>query len=908
VAATFADLGTQLGKAAKAGQNAATALKGLDPGRSREGVPELAVVQAARGCALIIGLHEARTLADDFSDDQGASDVSADDEAASAASTLDGRDAGPGPVGERPHDDPKDSSTSVSDRVVTRVRALPRRTFGPASEEPYRRRTSDWVRVVLAIAAIAVLVAYHDNPSAADQDLFRFFNGLPDELQPFFEALYWAGTLWTVLILAAASLIARRWRLARDLFLAGLVAGAVAGVMANVIDAQPLSDVFDEVTRLGNAPSFPLVRLAIVTAVVSAASPYVTRPTRWLGRFLVLVLGLSAMYLGTSYPSGILAALFLGWGVAALVHLVFGSPGGRPTAAQVAESLAELGVVASDVHLDPVQPTGASLFLANADGGSLWVRVLGRDEADSQFLAKLWRFLVYKDSGPQLYLTRAEDVEHQAYTMLLAERAEVCVPEVVVAGTAGPGAALIVTRALGGRPLAELAADDVSDELLADLWREVHALHDALVAHGELNTRNVLVLDGRPVIVGFLSSTTGADELRRSADVAELLTSTAVLVGDDRAVAALEAGIGTDALHDVIPMLQQPALTRTTQRMLGGHREAGKRLDALRSATAQAAGVDLPELVELHRVSPTNLMMAIGTLIAAAVLLGQVGSPQEIWDTVQGADWWLVGLALVLSLFTNVPYAIALMGCVPIRLPLWPTTETQVAMSFGNLAIPAIGGIAIQIRFLQKRGLDLTSAVAAGGLLSTVANVACQILLFAIAVVLAPTTIEIGPIDTASAIEVVLLAIVVILVAVAVIWGVPRLRRAIVPPVEHAASTVWAALRDPRRLALLVIGNFGVSIVYGFVLLACIAAYGGSVNYWSMLAANIGISTIASLVPVPGGNTAVASIGMSGALVALGVPEAVAVSAILTQQLVVSYIPAFPGWLASKDLLKRNVI
>jgi undecaprenyl-diphosphatase len=764
------------------------------------------------------------------------------------------------------------------------------------------------VRVVVATLAIVVLVAYHDDPSPADRDLFQFFNGLPDELQPLFETLYWLGTVWMVLILAGASLVARRWRLARDLFLAGLVAGLVAGVMASLIDSQSLSDFFDEVTRLGNAPTFPLVRLALVTAVVSAASPYVTRPTRRLGRFLVVVLALSAMYLGTSYPSGILAALFLGWGAAALVHLVFGSPGGRPTSAQVADSLAERGVAASDVHLAPEQPTGASLFLAASDRGPLYVRVLGRDEADSQFLAKMWRSLVYKSSGPQLYLTRSEDVEHQAYTMLLAERSEVRVPEVVVAGTAGPGAALIVTRALDGTPLDELTADDVGDELLADLWRQVRELHDALVAHGELHTHNVVVVDGRPVVTGFLASTTGADELRRAADVAELLTSTAVLVGDDRAVAALAAGLGTDALHDAIPMLQAPALTHTTQRMLGGHRDAKKRLDALRDATAAAAGVDLPELVELHRVSPTNLMMAIGTLIAAAVLLGQVGSPQEVWDTVKDANWWLVALALVLSLATNVPYAIALMGCVPIRLPLWPTTETQVAMSFGNLAIPAIGGIAIQIRFLQKRGLDLASATAAGGLLSTVGNVVCQIVLFLIAILLSPTTVDIGPVDTASLIEVVLIAIVVILVGIGIIWGVPRLRKAIVPPVAHAAGTVWAAVRDPKRLGLLVLGNFGVSLLYGFVLMACIAAYGGSVNYWSMLAANIGISTIASLVPVPGGNTAVASIGMSGALVTLGVPEAVAVSAILTQQIVVSYIPAFPGWVASNDLMKRNLI
>ena len=526
----------------------------------------------------------------------------------------------------------------------------------------------------------------------------------------------------------------------------------------------------------------------------------------------------------------------------------------------------------------------------------------------ASFLAKLWRFVVYKDSGPELYLTREQDVEHEAYLLLLAERATVQVPDVIVAGTAGPGAALIVGRSSNGRVLADLSPDEATDDLLTDLWHQVGALHDALIAHGALNTHNVVIADGRPVITDFTKATTGANERRRAADLAELLTSTALLVGDDRAIAALSAGLGAAALGDVIPMLQAPALSHTTQSMLGRHREAGKRLDSLRTAAATAAGVDVPELVELHRVSPTNLMMAIGTLVAAAVLLGQVGSPQEIWDTVKNAEWWLVGVALVLSLATNIPYAVALMGCVPERLPLWPTSETQLAMSFGNLAIPAIGGIAIQIRYLQKRGLDLASAVGAGGLLSTVGNVVCQILLFVIAVVLSPTTIDIGPIDTASAIEVVLIAIVVIFVAIGLIWGIPRLRKAIVPPVKSAAATIWEAVRSPRQLALLVIGNFGVSLVYGFVLLACIKAYGGDVNYWSMLAYNIGISTIASLIPVPGGGTAVSSIGMSGALVTLGVPEAVAVSAILTQQLVVSYIPAIPGWWASNDLLKRGVI
>jgi undecaprenyl-diphosphatase len=789
------------------------------------------------------------------------------------------------------------------------VRALRTGTFGPASEEPYRRRTSDRIRFLVAVVLLIVLAARYAEPSGANQSLFGFFNGLPDDLAPFFEALYWIGTLWAVLVVTAAAGVARRWRLARDLLLAGVLAALIARVLGEyVVAGESLSKIFDATTRLDTTPSFPLVRLAVVTAIVCAASPYVTLPTRRIGRLLVLALAVSAMYLGTGYPSDVIAGMVLGWGTAALVHLVFGSPGGRPTTPQVVAALEALGVDAADVHLDPHQPSGGARFLAHDAEGPLVVRVLGRDEADSQVLTKVWRFFVYKDSGPHLYLSREQEVEHQAYMGLLAERAGVATPEVLVAGTAGPGAALLVARVVAGTQLADLEAGAVGDGLLDELWTEVGRLHAARVVHGDLNTAHVVVRDGHPVLTGFLHSTTAADGREQAADRANLLASTAVLVGDERAIAALVRALGTDALVDVIPVLQMPALARSTQAILGKRREAGKHVDALRDHAASVAGIDLPQLVELHRVSPTNLMMAIGTLIAAAVLLGQVGSPQEIWDTMRDATWGYVVLALVLSLATNIPYAIALMGCVPIRLPLWPTTETQVAMSFGNLAIPAIGGIAIQIRFLQKRGLDLASAVAAGGLLSTVGNVAVQILLFLFALMLAPTAVDIGPIDYDSVVELLLIAVVVVLVGIALIRGIPKLRNAVVPPVKSAAGTVWEAVRSPRRITLLVLGNVGVSLMYGWALLACIQAYGGSVNFWSLLAANIGISTIASLVPVPGGNTAVATIGMSGALVAMGVSEAVAVSAILTQQVVVSYLPAVPGWWASNHLLKRGDI
>ena len=98
------------------------------------------------------------------------------------------------------------------------------------------------------------------------------------------------------------------------------------------------------------------MRIAIIVAVISVASPYLTRPVRRLGQLLVLLIALAALYLGATLPDGALAAVALGWTIAALVHLVFGSPGGRPTTAQVQATLGELGVAADDVRLLPVQP------------------------------------------------------------------------------------------------------------------------------------------------------------------------------------------------------------------------------------------------------------------------------------------------------------------------------------------------------------------------------------------------------------------------------------------------------------------------------------------------------------------------------------------------------------------------
>jgi undecaprenyl-diphosphatase len=779
-------------------------------------------------------------------------------------------------------------------------------TFGPASEEPYRRRTVDWVRLVLSAVALAVLISHEGDLGRVEQSIFTFFNTLPNDLSSLFTLLYRLGALWAVGIVVIAALVARRWRLARDLAISGVLAWFLARLIgALVVSEASLTKSLDVVTRFGDdTPSFPLVRLAVIAAVIFTASPYLTRPIRRLGQLLMVTLALSAMYLGTGFPDSIVAALFLGWGVAAVVHLAFGSPGGRPTSAQIASSLEELGVRATDVQLAELQPPNGTLMTARDADGTLKIRVLGRDEADAQLMAKAWRFLAYKSGGPALHLTRLEDVEQQAYTTLLAERAGVLVPRVVVAGTAGPGAALLVERPIDGVLLADADPKTITAVVLRKLWTQVQEMHAAQVAHGRLNARHVLLTSSGPAIVDFDTASGAAPARRRSNDVAELLASTAFLVGHEKAIKAAIATLGNAAVVDALGYLQPAALSSDMHPTKRHERkESSKDIGALRDLTAEATGTDAPALQQLYRVSGTNLMMAVGTLIAISALLSQVGDPQTLWDTVTNADLgWLI-IAILVSFATNIATAIALMGCVPVRLPLWRTSELQLSMSFSNLAVPAIGGLAAQIRFLQKQGADLASAVASGGILMNAGNIFVQIIMFIVAIALSPVSIKTGKIPVSSIESFVLIAVLVIVLVVAVILLVPKIRNMVTGPLKSAWTTIWTAMRSPRQIALLLIGNAINALMYAFVLLACIEAFGGSINFWTLLAINIFVSTIASLVPIPGGNTAVSAVGLSGALTAAGVSTDVAVAAVLTDQLVANFIPAVPGWLATKNLL-----
>jgi hypothetical protein len=195
---------------------------------------------------------------------------------------------------------------------------------------------------------------------------------------------------------------------------------------------------------------------------------------------------LASIALGSARPVGVIAGLSLGFAAAAIVHLVFGSPGGRPTLGEVASALGDLGVPADELRPAQLQPSGVALIWAETSaGGRLLVKVYGRDAWDGQFLGSVWSYLWYRDRSPDLLVGRLQQVEHEAFLTLLAERRGVPVLSVVAAGMANSDGVLVLEWA--GVPLRMAEGTQVTDEVLRSAWRAVATMADAGIAHGALD-------------------------------------------------------------------------------------------------------------------------------------------------------------------------------------------------------------------------------------------------------------------------------------------------------------------------------------------------------------------------------------------------------------------------------------
>jgi undecaprenyl-diphosphatase len=615
------------------------------------------------------------------------------------------------------------------------------------------------------------------------------------------------------------------------------------------------------------------------------------------------------IYTGAHFPVDVVGGAALGWGLGAMVHLVVGAPRGRASAEVVATALAEAQPGwAPEVEAELGAGAGAVSYRVRlTDGTRVLAKVVGRDQPEADWLYRAWRLVAFREPEDEAAIvTPAHRVAHEAHLSLLAQREGVNVPGLLLTTAVADGEHLLVRSWVAGRPLADLAPDEVDDALLRRVWGQVARLHTAGVTHGSLRADHVVVDDdGQPWLVELGLGRASASVDDRARDVAELTASLAARFPPGRVVAAAKEAVGPTALAQAVPLLQPLTLSTTTRHLTS---RSGA-LDEVRAEAAHLAGIALPPSHTPARVALRNLLPWAGLGFATFVLLPQIGQFQATLTALRQARWgWLVPM-IVASAFTYLMAAVALMGASPSPLALGRTWAVQVAAAFTNRLAPAgLGGMGTNIRYLMAAGSDRAGAATAvavdsvAGFLVHAAGVAVVIPL--VGATGGAHRLPSAP-DLPDQWPVVVGVLAVLVAAGAAMWG--RRAQRLVSGLRSALSSLRALRAEPRRAVAVFAGSAGVTAGYAFALMAAVQAFGVGVPATKVVAVYLGGSALAAVSPTPGGLGALEAALVAG-LTGVGAAAGPSVAAVLVYRFVTYWVPVLPGLVLFRRLRGRGVL
>jgi len=791
-------------------------------------------------------------------------------------------------------------------RTAQRLRAV---VLGPRGGGTTRRRASDAFRFGLAVVVVAVSIPVIRANSAFELSIVHALNPPPAAIRWLVTAAYWLGSAGVIAGLAVLGLLVPRLAAIRWIAVTAVATWAVCALLSAVLGptaGRPATDALAGVNT-----SFPVTQLAVTIAVAVTALPYLRRSVHRLMSFLIAVAVIAAVIDGLALPVNAVSSIAIGWGIAAVLHLAVGSPLGLPAAEEVAEGVAELRVTVDAIARAPTQVWGLEKFVGlDASGKAIELSVYGRDASDARALAKLWRFCFYRDSGPTLILDRIQQVEHEAYLTFMAGRAGVLVPEVLAVGRFGPSRdAAIISRLPSGPALSQADAGAVLDETLDELLDTVLRLREARIAHGALGLETILLSTEGVCVRDFRSASSSAPAGRLDGDLAAVLAAMAIRVGVERTAAAASRVLDTDTARGALVHLQRSALDPVTVSYLRRHKGL---LPELRTAVANATGIEVPKLGEAKRISWLNLVFGIGTLIGIWAIIGVLADVSGSLDVIKGASWGWVALAFVFAQLPVAANALATIGAVTGQLPFGRCLALETSNMFTSLVGGDVAVFAVRVRFFQRQGYAPATALSSGAIESTASWVA-KGLLFLAAIGFAAGTFH-APTSSSDHQTVIWIVIGVALaagIAATLITVIPRFRQLASARVRPHLVKIWADFKaiatEPRKIVYVLTGSVLSQLFVALALGASLHAVGQRASISTLLVVITTASMIGGAVPVPGG-AGIVEAGLIAGLTSAGVPQDQAVAAVFIQRLFTAYLPPIWGWATLAWMRRREYV
>jgi undecaprenyl-diphosphatase len=217
--------------------------------------------------------------------------------------------------------------------------------------------------------------------------------------------------------------------------------------------------------------------------------------------------------------------------------------------------------------------------------------------------------------------------------------------------------------------------------------------------------------------------------------------------------------------------------------------------------------------------------------------------------------------------------------------------------------------MALNVRFLQKAGVEPTAGVAAVGV-NSLAGALVHLVLLVIFFAWAGRggAGKAFKLPSSSVLLAVLAAVAAIIgIVIATRQGRNFAARKVLPPLRSSLASLGRVARSPVRLTMLFGGSALVTLAYVGALVASVEAFGGGASIAKIGAVYMVAAVVATATPTPGGVGGFEAAAIAG-LTGIGISSGAAVSAVVISRLATYWLPVLPGWVSWRVLQRLGYV
>lgn len=167
----------------------------------------------------------------------------------------------------------------------------------------------------VAIFVAGALVASSRQLIGAELDVFNFIYGWPEWLRPLMWTITQLGSVWMAMAAVAVYWWQDKRPLALRLLVGSLAGYALVGFLKQVVDRPRPYELQDGVLAhdiISPGLGFPSGHTAIGTILALTIQPYLPKRWRWVVWPVILLIGISRVYLGVHSPLDVVGGLAVG--------------------------------------------------------------------------------------------------------------------------------------------------------------------------------------------------------------------------------------------------------------------------------------------------------------------------------------------------------------------------------------------------------------------------------------------------------------------------------------------------------------------------------------------------------------------------------------------------------------------